>query len=48
MRKRRVFEIIFFAVIVTLAVMKGCEKRDWLLHPATDEEIEGLEAIHSN
>ena len=45
MKIRRVLEIVFFGAIVALAVMKGCEKRNYLL---TDEEAEGLEAIHSN
>ena len=48
MKIRRVLEIVFFGAIVALAVMKGCEKRNYLLNPVTDEEAEGLEALHSN
>ena len=42
-----IFGIVFWGVVVLLAWMKGCEKRNYLLHPVTDEEIEQQEAVHN-
>ena len=41
------FFILLFGVIVYCIVMKINEKRNYLLHPVTEEEVEYQDAIHS-
>lgn len=41
------FCVLLFGAIVYCIIMRGCEKRNYLIHPATDEEVEHQDAIHS-
>ena len=44
---RLLFAIVFFGLIAWALLARGCApRRNYLLHPVTDEEVEGQEAIH--